>query len=337
MYVHSGFIEATFKSLSQKINHQVMTLSGIVALSRSVWSFSAFLSLNHFRAKKLINKISNKIMPAITDRTAASQSEDSAPELNDPDDRPGSLSTAFVRDLLASAQSKAVPLGALQTVLGKFIDAGVPDAEIPNRLLAAADQLAALRSSLADWQDQGPGHEQIRSDALALVDRGDFESACEVLRRDREAGWTFPMSTNLEEAEFYAREAMIDHLQLRFYAAGETYAAAAALVGDGGGKDAWRFLIAQARELCNDAREFGTRENLLGAIEIYHRALGLAGREQSPLDWATTKHHLGNALLLLGERDKDSGMLQRIGRGLSCPLRGMDPRPCPARMGESTK
>ena len=76
MYVHSGFIEATFKSLSQKINHEVMTLSGIVALSRSVWSFCVFISLNHFRAKKL-NKISNKIMPAITDRTAASQSEDS--------------------------------------------------------------------------------------------------------------------------------------------------------------------------------------------------------------------------------------------------------------------
>lgn len=104
----------------------------------------------------------------------------------------------------------------------------------------------------------------------------------------------------------------MDHLRLRYCAAAETYAAAAALVAEGGGKDVWRFLIAQARELCDDAREFGTRNNLLGAIEIYHRALGLAGREQSPHDWATTKHHLGNALLLLGERDKDAGMLQEL-------------------------
>jgi len=34
------------------------------------------------------------------------------------------------------------------------------------------------------------------------------------------------------------------------------------------------------------------------------------GREQSPLDWAATKHHLGGALVLLGERDKDSGPLR---------------------------
>ena len=64
------------------------------------------------------------------------------------------------------------------------------------------------------------------------------------------------------------------------------------------------------RELCEDGREFGSRENVLLAIEIYHRALGLAGREQSPLDWAATKHHLGGALVLLGERDKDSGPLR---------------------------
>ncbi|TPV98776.1 MAG: hypothetical protein USCAAHI_01787 [Beijerinckiaceae bacterium] len=34
-----------------------------------------------------------------------------------------------------------------------------------------------------------------------------LDSASEVLKRGREAGWTFPMATGREEAEFYAREA----------------------------------------------------------------------------------------------------------------------------------
>jgi hypothetical protein len=182
---------------------------------------------------------------------------------------------AFVKDLVASAQSKSVPLAPLQTLLAKLIDAGVSDAEIPNRLLVAAEQLEALRASLANWHEGGPGHEQICSEALACVDSGDFYSASEVLRRGREARWMFPMATcheevesySKEEAEFYAREAMIDHIQLQFCAAAEKYANAGALVADAGGNDAWRFLIAQARKLCEDGREFGTRENMLLAIE----------------------------------------------------------------------
>lgn len=307
MYVHFGFIESIFTTLSLKANHEVLMLSGIVVVS--VVIFCIFISINHFRSKKR-NKINNKLLAAIMDQRGAGQSADPVSEPNDPDDHSGSLSPAFVKELIANAQSKAVTLAALQTILGTLLDAGVPDAEIPNRLLAATDQLEALRSSLVNWPGQGQWHEQIRSEILAFVDRGDFDSACAALRHGREAGWTSPMSTDLEEAEFYAREAMIDHLQLRYCAAARTYAAAAALIMDGSGKDVWRFLIAQAHELCDDAREFGTRENLLGAIEIYHRALGLAGREQSPHNWAATKHHLGNALLLLGERDKDPGMLQ---------------------------
>ncbi len=299
-----GFIEVDSKLLSAKINHEIFVLSGIVTFT--VLFLCAFISINHFKSKKN----NEKTLPLIAD-----QSGESSPELGDPDDP---MLMAFVEDLVASAQSKSVPLAPLQTLLAKLIDSGVSDAEIPNRLLEAAEQLEALRASLANWHDGGPGHEQICSEALACVDSGDFYSASEVLRRGREARWMFPTATCHEEAEsyskveaeFYAREAMIDHIQLQFCAAAEKYANAGTLVADAGGNDAWRFLIAQARELCEDGREFGTRENLLLAIEIYHRALGLVGREQSPLDWAETKLNLGDALLLLGESNKDSKPLR---------------------------
>ena len=281
-----------------------MVLSGIVTFT--VLSFCVFISINHFKSQKIKEK---------TFRFIADQSGESSSERGDPDDP---TLMAFVKDLVASGQSKSVPLAPLQTLLAKLIDAGISDAEIPNRLLVAAEQLEALRASLTNWHDGGPGHEQICSEALACVDSGDFYSASEVLRRGREARWMFPMATcheevesySKEESEFYAREAMIDHIQLQFCAAAEKYANAGALVADAGGNDAWRFLIAQAHELCEDSRAFGTRENMLLAIEIYHRALGLVGREQSPLDWAETKLNLGDALLLLGESNKDSKPLR---------------------------
>ncbi|HEY8006337.1 MAG TPA: hypothetical protein VIE66_05930 [Methylocella sp.] len=208
------------------------------------------------------------------------------------------------------ARSQSVPLAPLQTILAILIDAGVPSIAIPERVRRAAAELATLRSSLTNWEDGGPGHAQIRAETLALIDRGDFEAAREVLKRGRETGWTFPIATCREEAEYYAREAMIDHLQLRFCAAAEAYAAAAALIADEGGIGAWRHLIAQAQELCAECRQFGARENVLRAIEICHHALGLVGRENLPLEWAATQHHLGEALLLLGESQKDTAALQ---------------------------
>jgi tetratricopeptide (TPR) repeat protein len=296
---HFGSIEANFQFFINKLNHEIFLLSEIVAVS--VLSFCFFITINHFRKRRKAVKLLAAIANPIVNFGA---------ECGDPDGPPVARPTAFAKDLAAAAQSKAVPLAPLQTILSKLIDAGVPATEIPNRLLAAADRLNALRESLANWQDEGPGHAQICSEVLALIDSGDFEAAGDALRRGREAGWTFPMATCREEAEFYAREAMIESLQLRFIAAAENYAAAAALVEDGGGKDAWHFLIEQARALYENGREFGTRESMLLAVKTCHRALGLAGREQAPLDWAVTKRHLGDALLLLGERDKNSGQLR---------------------------
>jgi len=295
----SGYLEEYSQILITKINHEIFVLSAFIIVS--VLIFCVFISINHFKSKK----IREENLPAITD-----QGRDSGPERGDSADPPGPISMSFDKDLVACAQSMAVPLPPLQIILAKLIEAGVPDTEIPNRILAAAGQLEILRSSLAHWPDVGLGHKQICSEALAFVDQGDFDSAGEVLRRGREAGWTSPLATYQEEAEYYAREAMINHIQLQYCAAAENYADAAAVVIDAGGKDAWRYLIAQARELCEDGREFGTRENVLLAIEIYHRALGLVGREQSPLDWAAIKHNLADALLLLGEADKDSGPLR---------------------------
>jgi len=102
-----GFIEANSQILSAKINHEIMVLSGIVTFT--VLFFCVFISINHFKSKK----IKEKILPLIAD-----QSGESSPERGDLDDP---MLMAFVKDLVASAQSKSVPLAPLQTLLAKLI------------------------------------------------------------------------------------------------------------------------------------------------------------------------------------------------------------------------
>jgi hypothetical protein len=107
----------------------------------------------------------------------------------------------------------------------------------------SAGQLQRLRSSLSNWQDSSPGHDQLRANALALIGSGDLDAAGEVLKRGREAGWTNLAATCLEEAEYIAREAMIDEVLLRYCAASSKYGAAAALAAEEDRRAAWRFMM----------------------------------------------------------------------------------------------
>jgi hypothetical protein len=49
--------------------------------------------------------------------------------------------------------------------------------------------------------------------------------------------------------------------------------------------------------------------HLTEAVAAYRAALEERTRERVPLDWAMTQNNLGNALLRLGERGRDSGQL----------------------------
>jgi len=228
---------------------------------------------------------------------------------------------AFAKDLIVSAQARGVPVAALRAVLANLIEAGVYEEDIPSRLLAAAGQLGELRAKLAGCRLRGPRVDEAHSQALASIDRGDFDAATEALRRGREAGWTSLSDTESDEAELYAKEALIEHLRGRYRAAAANYAAAAALALESQDGGAWPYLIGQARELCDDGRAFGNRESLLLAATVCHGALGLVARVQSPDKWAATKHCLGQALFLLGTRDKEPS---RLGAAIDAYLAALE-------------
>jgi hypothetical protein len=74
---------------------------------------------------------------------------------------------AYIKDVVANAQMKGVPVAPLQTVLRSPIEAGIYEEEIPGRLLAAAGQLGELRTRLASCRLCGLRVEEASAQALA--------------------------------------------------------------------------------------------------------------------------------------------------------------------------
>ena len=91
---------------------------------------------------------------------------------------------------------------------------------------------------------------------------------------------------------------------LRFYREG-----IAALTG-ASPEARWRYSLQAADSLQEFGNRAGRNEALLASIELYKLALRTADRDRVPLDWATTQTNLGNALLMLGERESGTGRLE---------------------------
>ena len=208
-----------------------------------------------------------------------------------------------------TAREKRVEVAPLRAILAKLGEAGVPDHEIPARLDNAADQLIELRTQLARLTNERPEFAAIRNQALAHIDRGEFDAARAALARGRDAARALRENVSRNEAEFLADEAGIDHLNLAYRDAAGKYAEAAKLVGSFDRDAQWQYLLKQASMLYNHGNEFGDNEALLEAIDLYHSALTFAPRERVPLDWAMTQNNLGNALWALGQRESGTARL----------------------------
>jgi tetratricopeptide (TPR) repeat protein len=199
------------------------------------------------------------------------------------------------------ARDKGIPGKPLRAVLLKLGHAHVPDHEIPARLDAAADQLIELRMQLGRLSNDRPELTTIRKQALALIDRGDFDGAREALHKGREAAQALREEASRNEAEFLADEARLDNLQFAYRATATKYAEAAALVAPFDRNAEWNYFRQQAGALCSYGRSFGDNNAVVDAITIYQRALTLVPRTQRPLDWAATQTDLGAALMNLSE------------------------------------
>jgi tetratricopeptide (TPR) repeat protein len=166
----------------------------------------------------------------------------------------------------ATAASKGVAEAPLREVLKRLGETEVAEAEIPDCLAKAAEELLRLRADLARLSNDRPEFAAIRARALALIDRGELDAALAALNEGRERARALREEAGRTEAAFLADEARVDRLQLNYDAACAKLAEAARLDPDNVRLwidlgDLWvtRGSLAEAAKAFSAARDAATR------------------------------------------------------------------------------
>jgi tetratricopeptide (TPR) repeat protein len=208
------------------------------------------------------------------------------------------------------SRDKGVPIAPLRTILIKLGEGGVPEEAIPQRLDAKADELLRLRDEIAQLRLGPVELASFAQRAQTLIDRGDLDAARNALAEGRAAAHQLREQSSRYEADFLAREAEIDGLQLAYRAAAAKYSEAAALVAGFDPEKRWQLMNNHASELYRQGDEFGDNDALLQAIAALRGVLTENTRERVPLDWAMTQNNLGNALSSLGQQESGTARLE---------------------------
>jgi tetratricopeptide (TPR) repeat protein len=191
----------------------------------------------------------------------------------------------------ATAEAKGVAEAPLREVLKRLGETEVSEAEIPDRLAKAADELLRLRASLRTLRNDQPEFAAIRARASALIDKGDLDAARAALNEGRLRARAMHEKIRRSEAGFLADEARVDRLQLNYDAACAKLAEAARLDPD----DAWLWIdlgvlwrtrgsLAEAAKAFFAARDAAARsesEEDLHASQIYVSAMSRSGKATS--------------------------------------------------------
>jgi tetratricopeptide (TPR) repeat protein len=129
------------------------------------------------------------------------------------------LERLFAAQLAETAAAKGVAEAPLREVLKRLGETEVAEAEIPDRLAKAADELLRLRADLARLSNDRPEFAAIRARASALIAKGDFDAARAALNEGRLRAREMREEMSRTEATFLRDEARLDQLQLNYDAA----------------------------------------------------------------------------------------------------------------------
>jgi tetratricopeptide (TPR) repeat protein len=212
----------------------------------------------------------------------------------------------FDRKLAEISREKGVPEAPLREVLKRLGETEVAEAEIPDRLAKAADELLRLRADLTRLTNDRPEFAAIRARASAAIDRGDFDAARSALREGQRRTDEMLEELSRTKAGFLADEARVDRLQLNYDAACAKFAEAARLDPDNVSfwielGDLWtlRGSLGEAKSAFSDARDAAARTrneyelawshsrigdvqmaqgNLAAALIAYRDSLAIIGR-----------------------------------------------------------
>ena len=196
-----------------------------------------------------------------------------------------------------TAAAKGVAEAPLREVLKRLGETEVAEAEIPDRLTKAADELLRLRADLARLSNDRPEFAAIRARASGLIDKGDFDAARAALNEGRQAARTLREEASRTEAAFIADEARVDRLQLNYDAACGKFAEAARLDPDniliwGELGDLWitRGSLTEAKTAFFGARDAAARSGNDRDLSVSYNRIGDVQVAQGDIAGALTSH-----------------------------------------------
>lgn len=242
-----------------------------------------------------------------------SQPERSAGRHEDPAD----VVTAYKAELDAARKNLCAERSDLEHLLLYIHDKQVPRRQVPDLLSQAYSRLTSLRGSRPE--DSGLATEEPRiaaliervHNALQTGEAFSLEDAHQALEDACRTCLDLLSDEPLIVALMRAGQARIAALKQDYRYAAEMYAQAAATPGLDAPSQ-WRYQTEGASVLEDLGREFGDNPALEQAIDLYENTIrALAPRIERPDEWATTQNNLGNALGVLGQRQRGTWMLER--------------------------
>src|SRR5271166_5276804 len=207
------------------------------------------------------------------------------------------LERQFGARLTETAEAKGVPEAPLREVLKKLGETEVMEAEIPDRLAKAADELLQRRADLTRLRNDRPEFAAIRARASALIDKGEFDAARAELRKGREAARALREDISRSEAGFLDDEARIDRLQLNYDTACAKFLEATRLDPDNPWiwidlGDLWvsRGSLTEAGKTFRAAMEAAGRSGNERDLSVSHQRIGEVQQAQGDLAAALSSH-----------------------------------------------
>jgi tetratricopeptide (TPR) repeat protein len=207
------------------------------------------------------------------------------------------LERQFAAQLAETAAAKGVSEAPLREVLKRLGETEVAEAQIPDRLAEAADELIRLRADLRKPRNDPPEFSTIRARTSALIDKGDLDGAEAAFNDGRIAARARRAEAAREEARFLAEAARLDRVRLNYDAACSKFAEAANLNPDNFWLwielgDLWvtRGSLAEAAEAFSAARDAAAESGNDRDLSVSYERIGNVQVEQGDFARATTSY-----------------------------------------------
>jgi tetratricopeptide (TPR) repeat protein len=213
------------------------------------------------------------------------------------------LRRVFQEEVKQLAGTRGVPEEALNAVLAKLGEQGVPSSEIILRLEAAAEELIRLREDLTRKRNDRPEFSSIRAKAFTLIEQGDFDGARAALEQGRVEAREMREEVSRAEAGFLIDAARVDRLQFNLTAARDKFTEATTL--DPGNRWAWLELgdiwlltgsLEEARKSFQEGLRTANRDANERDISAAHDRIGDVQQAQGDLAAALTSFTAGLAI-----------------------------------------